>query len=485
MGRVLVWDTFNGVDATAIADHSSVIDNMGTGWVAQAGASGGGSTATLSGNALSIDANDTSVVINTGESDYVVEADWTPQSAVNNESTMVFRLLSQYRYWYFNLDEVLGEFNIGYRTDSTTVTNLLNQSFTWSEGTTYRIKVEAKGSALKAYIDGALQAETNNETYIKGRVVGLARNTATTALGWDNFKVTAIEPKPFKRKNRLVVHPASARHLQRAGHDGTMKVVDWGNPISKGLLTGTILVGGVPYDFVRNVRQDTITNNNGVITTARRNLGKLGNFAVGLSLDAGSGNTNDDAIVEMLPTSHQLSTTGGAFMLLRRPWWTGYKEALSIGVDSGTNAHRFGGHLPWSDGTLYFDYGGNGTGQRISWSGYSKNVNVVENIICSAGPDGLAMYFQGELKASYTSGAASRTATTTAAYLLNSGQEKWQDVDRTGDRYEYYLAAVWNGPLTQAEATSLYKDPWQIVKSPAVSFGPSQSRASLKAVPLP
>jgi hypothetical protein len=75
-------------------------------------------------------------------------------------------------------------------------------------------------------------------------------------------------------------------------------------------------------------------------------------------------------------------------------------------------------HMPFSDGTVYWDYGGVSAGTtRVTWSGYTKDVNRTDYFAFRAGPAGMSIWHNGAKVASHSTAAATRSRAGGEGYI--------------------------------------------------------------------
>lgn len=92
-----------------------------------------------------------------------------------------------------------------------------------------------------------------------------------------------------------------------------------------------------------------------------------------------------------------LPTLAATVVVIRRPKDTTNRVSTLFGLDSveiSPWATRLGAHVPYSDGTVYWDFGGAVSPNRLTWGGYTKSA-AVDYWVFTAGPAGMAIYFNG------------------------------------------------------------------------------------------
>jgi hypothetical protein len=145
-------------------------------------------------------------------------------------------------------------------------------------------------------------------------------------------------------------------------------------------------------------------------------------------------------------SSEILPTAQVTVLLIHRKIDTTVRAGTAFGVDGGAAGNRCGAHVPYNDGTIYFDFGGttNGT-TEVQATGLAQSLNPRAWVFV-AGPHGMAIYLDGVLLASHAT-AAARTSTT-APFILNQGNG-----GGTSDMHEVsffaLLDAEWNAQQVQ------------------------------------
>lgn len=120
--------------------------------------------------------------------------------------------------------------------------------------------------------------------------------------------------------------------------------------------------------------------------------------------------------VQMFGAAALLPTTACTIALIRRKRDATARNSAIFG-GSTTAAQRIGAHLPFSDGNVYWDFGGTSSPNRLSVSGLS--FAGIEKWVFTAGPRGSAIYRNG-IKLTSQSTAITRTAGT-SDFFLNLG----------------------------------------------------------------
>ncbi len=224
--------------------------------------------------------------------------------------------------------------------------------------------------------------------------------------------------------------------------------IDWSHPIARGLIgawTGSSpnlnLVTGAA---IPNTRPNVKPGRNGLEFEAL-----IGANSIQL-LSAGQAPTGQACVTLLYRKRDTTNRTSQAF-----------EGAASPG--------RFQAHLPWSDGVVYFDYGGDTGASRVSVGGLTFGNDVWS---FNNSPTGLQIWQNGILRASNNS--ASPTRTSSPLSMFGSA----------ADAANTAVFLVHNRSLTGSEIASLAQNPWQIFRPPsrAVCF-PSPAQTSFAITP--
>jgi len=142
-------------------------------------------------------------------------------------------------------------------------------------------------------------------------------------------------------------------------------------------------------------------------------------------------------------------TQNHTFIFLRSPDDTTSRASSAWGTDGGATNERFQSHMPFSDGTIYFDYGGASGNNRITWTGYTKVVGELEVWVFTAGSHGMEIWFNGDLKSS--SGVAVSRSADTVDFIINGGASN-------GDEQTVYFPVLLHRVMPHAEIISMSMD---------------------------
>lgn len=158
--------------------------------------------------------------------------------------------------------------------------------------------------------------------------------------------------------------------------------------------------------------------------------------------------------------------TGGGFSIVMAYRKTDATNRASVAIGVGisvADGERLNVHLPWSDGTVYWDYGGTtDAATRVSASGLTFGDDVW---VFSTGPMGMQIWQNGILRAS-NSANPTRTQTTVPLIL-------------TEDLADIGFAYLYHRQLTPTEARRISFDPYCWMQPPTSLFAASSRAAVL------
>ena len=134
------------------------------------------------------------------------------------------------------------------------------------------------------------------------------------------------------------------------------------------------------------------------------------------------------------------------------------RASVAFDVASGTLGAKLRAHLPYSDGVVYWDFGGQTSGTtRLAVSGLTFGDDFW---VFSTGGRGMEVWQNGSLKGSN----AANPARTVNDSAINFVLGKQGVVD--GDLADFSYFALWNRQLTQRDVRSLSGQPFQLFASP-------------------
>lgn len=148
-------------------------------------------------------------------------------------------------------------------------------------------------------------------------------------------------------------------------------------------------------------------------------------------------------------------------------------SAFGVIIEAGQDAQRCGAHVPFSDGTVYWDFGGTTGGtSRLSVAGLSFG----DDVWCfDAGYRGMEIWQNGVLVASQA-GHATRTLDGDNFSLGNGNTDNTSPIK--ADNAEYAIFALWDRQLDIEDCRRLTLDPW-----PLIRYAPETKRVFLEEAP--
>jgi len=118
---------------------------------------------------------------------------------------------------------------------------------------------------------------------------------------------------------------------------------------------------------------------------------------------------------ELLP----LPTGACTVVVVRRKTDTSLRSSVVLGSGDSTAPSRLSLAAPASDGTVYFDYGGVTSPNRLTWTGYTPTANL-EYWVFVAGPSGMAIYKDSATPKATSATAVTRTVDPRTRVYINS-----------------------------------------------------------------
>ena len=205
--------------------------------------------------------------------------------------------------------------------------------------------------------------------------------------------------------------------------------------------------GGPPWDYARNVpwfpfggaTKEWVQNARGAalaVTTLTTNSG-------------------------WVASPSALGTTEVTVLILKKDRDGSHRTGGAFGIVSTSGAANFcGAHIPYTDGTVYWDYGGQTGGtSRISVAGLTFGDDIW---VFTAGPRGMEIWQNGSRRASQA-GHATRSTANIFDFQLGNGNHLSSQTENS-DLAEYAMFAVWNRQLDQNDIEHLSSDPWELVR---------------------
>lgn len=181
---------------------------------------------------------------------------------------------------------------------------------------------------------------------------------------------------------------------------------------------------------------------------------------------------NSGGYVELTNDSQPfLSSTGGsALVVMSRVGAEVGSTSFAVATSFQPDA-RFSAHMPWSDGTLYFDFGGTNSGVTRLAIPSAVPTGTLLAFVCTGGQAGLRVWRNGQPLGS-TSQAVTRTNAAASALGIGIDPSFEESSSLPDLGATYYLQAFWPSQLSDPIARSLSANPWQL-------FGPVTRRIYL------
>lgn len=187
-----VLDNFNDTDGTQITNHTPDTDVVGGGWseVPLFGDPETGDT-DIQSNEARVNTSNTGAVIDAGQADVSVWADWRPPTGGTGRATIPFRYSDADNHWLVNMREENGDIGLSKIVSGSNNFHVESTSFTWNEGQTYEIEVRLSGNSIRVFVDGTevtaiARTDNFNNTATSH---GIGRATSDLAQPFERFKV--------------------------------------------------------------------------------------------------------------------------------------------------------------------------------------------------------------------------------------------------------------------------------------------------------
>ncbi len=131
-----------------------------------------------------------------------------------------------------------------------------------------------------------------------------------------------------------------------------------------------------------------------------------------------------------------LSTTDQTILLVRRKTDVTARASFAFAANVAVDSYRCAASIPWSDGTVYWDFGGITAGtNRLSWAGYTPTTNM-EAWAFRSGPSGMSIWKDGVQVA--TQGAhATRNSDASGVFNINAAFLTAGDIQKF-----YFFASI-------------------------------------------
>lgn len=229
--------------------------------------------------------------------------------------------------------------------------------------------------------------------------------------------------------------------------------LDLGHPLAQGMVLCALPQGNTFWDALRGYRFTPLGSAvPGVGATA------LGRGAAYASTSTGS--------CWQAPSYAWLPTDTVTVSILLRKDDATNRSSAAFGTEFSVGTGRLGAHLPFSDGTVYWDFGGStdsSAGGRTSVSSLTfGNTDIWTFTADSAGP--MAIYQNGIVRASNTNHGMSRTNATTTSFNIANGQAgsistNGNDIATTG------FLMMWDRVLPPSQIAEHVATPYALLRS--------------------
>lgn len=123
--------------------------------------------------------------------DFAMECDMT--WATSNTGALIFRSDgTDSNMWSVSLAND-GRFYLKRKVNGSEVSKYISSDIALVDSTTYKVKVECRGTNIKLYLDGVLKVTISDSALIKNTHAGIAAfASATPKIKWDNFNVRTL-----------------------------------------------------------------------------------------------------------------------------------------------------------------------------------------------------------------------------------------------------------------------------------------------------
>lgn len=154
----------------------------------------------------------------------------------------------------------------------------------------------------------------------------------------------------------------------------------------------------------------------------------------------------------------RLPTTRATVLVIRRKLDTTARNSALFGHVSAIQTPRLGAHVPWSDGNVYWDFGGTGANQRLTWTGYTET--TANESWCFVYGVTQAIYLNGRQQASQAGGLTRVNDAST--HYINTGNKTVHDTD--SDLQEVVLFAILDAEWTASQVAQWTGAPYLFLR---------------------
>lgn len=204
--------------------------------------------------------------------------------------------------------------------------------------------------------------------------------------------------------------------------------------------------GGAEWDYVRNQPLTPTTSLGGLPTWALSRRGMVSEATFGAQRGLSFGTSDFVPLDNVSILIHKRKTDG-----------TNRASAHFGPYQSSASNQRCGATLPYSDGNIYFDFGGFSNGNtRLTVGGLTFGDDFW---MFTVGPRGMECWQNGYLRGSHGN-RGTRSASAAPFYIHLGNSEVVQDSDSA----ECAFFAMWNYQLSYDDCRDLSVDPWQLIR---------------------
>ena len=203
--------------------------------------------------------------------------------------------------------------------------------------------------------------------------------------------------------------------------------------------------GAVVQNLADRTKEGTIVDTTNTVWR----YGRRGRVLEQLVANPAAGNADD---IDFLPDA-EVPTTATTILLHQRKTDAVNRVSAAFGSTDVGNTNRCGGLIPWSDGTVYWDFGGPTEGiSRLSASGLTFGDDVWVFVV---GSRGMEIWQNGTLVGSHGN---------SATRIVGSGNWGLGHHDARGnDLVEYGFFALWERELSHSEIRLASNNPFGMI----------------------
>jgi len=168
---------------------------------------------------------------------------------------------------------------------------------------------------------------------------------------------------------------------------------------------------------------------------------------------------NQGPTITIGSTAQLFSSTAATILIIRRVW-PGSGSSVPLGFNTATVAQTVHCWLPFSDNTVYWDFGGQSGSNRITYTpSPAIDTTVADTWVFSAGSNGSSIWQNGIQRASQGSSISATLSSSNLYGLITNTKDTITGVIVAN------LCYTWNRQLSPSEIAAISNDPWQILDS--------------------